>query len=231
MEYADGPSLWWSCANPEFLRRLCVRCRVEHPAQVECGDRSCPGCNRQRQKKFVARWAPAWATWKRGVFLTLTIPNVFGGMKNEVRKLRDKWRKLRRTKHLAGLTGGWYTVEVTRGKSLGWNLHLHVLAKSTRAIDYRGLRRAWRAVGGGTWIHVSSVRDVRQARYYVSKEISKGSRADAVRELSGVRLIQKFGTLESPSDNDAAVCPTCEAKLVVPRMADLQFWYDIWCAD
>jgi len=205
---AVGVTLKWLCESPAFAPLICECCGKVKVNQIECSDRTCEPCGVHRATMFRARWDHAMCLFKRGgIFITLTIKNIYGRLRHHVKTLRAKWKKLLRTKSLRSIRGGWYSIEITKGESLGANLHLHVLAWGTNGIPLRAVHRAWSKVGGGIWIHATRVRSPRHASIYLSKEISKGLlgidpgsdlHSDIAAGLAGVRLLQSFGDLGVP---------------------------------
>lgn len=220
---AVGVSLEWNCPQPEFVPLLCNCCFKMRVKQVECKSRGCGPCGIHRKVRFSNRWKTAMGNFDRGgVFLTLTIPNIYGAIRKNVTRLRNMWKKLWRGSVLRGIRGGWYAIEITRGLSLGWNLHIHILGWGIQGVPLQDLRDEWKRIAGGTWVHVSSVRNAKHAKKYLAKEISKGLRPDdseaaeeegVLAALRGLRLLQSFGDLPDADRPDDRPCE-CGGKWV-----------------
>jgi len=219
---AVGISLKWECPQPEFTSLACGKCYRVHVRQVVCGDRTCRPCGSHRAGVYIARHRAALREIgeKGGTFLTLTIPNVWKVTPGQVARLRKIWTKARRSKAFRSFKFGFYSFETTPGKSLGWNLHMHMIAVGTGS--WAQIGAAWRKAGGG-WIHGSRIRGVRHAMRYIAKEFTKGVLSEHGEELKeaydglkGVRLIQTFGKhpKEEPYD-----MPTCECGGTLSYMA------------
>lgn len=232
---AVGVSLQWECPTPEFTTLACQKCYRAHVRQVVCVDRTCRPCGSHRAGLYIGKHRVALEEIGRvgGTFLTLTIPNVYQVDRRAVRKLRAIWTKTRRSREGKKLRFGFYSIETTPGKSLGWNLHMHVVAVGR--VSYKRIGEAWRRAGGG-WIHASTIRGVRHAIRYIAKEFTKGvlvehgeALKDAYAGLKGVRLIQTFGKHPKEPPYESPVCSCGGALSYIESVCmppDAMFWWE-----
>lgn len=213
----------WTCQAPAFCVVRCRCCNHTWERQVECGDRSCPGCRHHRALAFGIRWEKALETWDGGVFGSLTWPNQMSmPTKKDIDECRGKWAKFWRSKTVRKwLLGGWYAIECTKTEN-GYNLHIHFMMRTHYRVNEqmkRQIRWEWQVVEPRSkWIHLSNIRNKRHARNYLVAEIGKGS--DVVLP-KGCRLVQRVGDVGGKPAPPLGRCPECESE-------DLEVMIEAW---
>jgi hypothetical protein len=135
--------------------------------------------------------------------MVLTVRNANTLTKEYVQWFKKCFAKLRRTKLMASVRGGFYSLEVTN-ESRGWHLHLHALIDS-EFIDQGELAKEWARIVGQDFaiVYLTSKQDVdytaEVAKYVVKgSELSKWSGEEIaafVDAFTGVRTFSTFGSL------------------------------------
>ena len=110
-----------------------------------CGVRACPVCSRARSGQVARKIADYTRHLHRPRHITLTMPASGGTLRSQITRLKEAFRKLRRTrlwKHT--VDGGFYCVEITR-KTVdhAWHPHLHIIYGGNFLLQ-ADLAEAWR---------------------------------------------------------------------------------------
>lgn len=158
--------------------------------------------------------------------MTLTLAHSDAPLRDQLTRLRECWRKLRRTRWFAErCIGGVYGVEVKHNAESGtWHVHLHAIIDG----DYMPqavLSDLWHTITGDSFIvDIRAVRSRKNAVAYIAAYVTKGSSVDhwpdeAVCEFAtamhGQRLLQSFGTLHgvpldvADEDDEPTECVVC----------------------
>lgn len=135
-----------------------------HPAS--CGSWACIDCGPRKVRRFLARIAPPQWTY----MATLTLEGDGSPTRENIRSINASWRVfkrwLERNVHLEDFT--W----VNEQGKLHSRLHKHALVKCS-FIPYRRARAAIIRAGFGPVCDFQPVKTQRNARFYVSKYLSK----------------------------------------------------------
>lgn len=123
-------------------------------------------------------------------FLTLTMAHSDTPLVEQLDRLYDAYRNLRRTEAWKRhVVGGIATVEVERNEETGeWHPHLHVLIDGTYW-DHASIKATWHAVTGDSFIAwIKAVPSRRKVANYIAKYASKPGKSDewphhAIREF------------------------------------------------
>lgn len=171
-----------------------------------CKHRWCIPCQRDRSRDLAARVA---RLFDKGTtrFVTLTLATASPRLADEVTRLYDAFRALRRRVWWKRkVTGGVAFLEVKwSGKSNRWHPHLHVLVQGAYMPQPR-LAALWHAVTKDSYIvDIRLVRDASVAAHYVTKYASKSAHdalydhgdvlAEAIQAMHGKRTVIPFGIL------------------------------------
>lgn len=150
-------------------------------------------------------------------FLTLTLKSTGLPLQWELARMREAFKKLRRTSVWREcVDGGVYGVEVTRNSQTGaWHPHIHIIFDG-RFCPQPMLKAAWlKATGDSDIVDIRKVPDRRNAACYIAKYVLKGNtRGDSdgrgsspierwpyraivefFKALHGIRLLQTFGSM------------------------------------
>lgn len=184
---------------------------------IRCRDRLCPLCAHRRAREVAQRYGEAVARMGAARHLVLTAPRSDAPLADQLRELRGCVKRLRQQEHWARhVTGGVYTIEITRSAESGhWHPHLHLIIDGSffpqpliRDAWRRALRSStlWASVGEreAVIVHISAVHNRHQLARYIAKYIAKPASigdwpAEAVVEyaqaVKGVRMMHAFGSL------------------------------------
>jgi len=164
-----------------------------------------------------------------------------------IKCLREAWNKLRRTKLMASVRGGCYSIEV-KVKDEGFHIHMHALVDSGY-LPYQKIFTAWREILGLTHVEVDiRCAEGQKAREYVSKYTAKSAGFENDEEAivkwykatKGERLFATFGAwynakLEEllPEEQifvPKCVCPYCgkEGTVYLARDGPYVYGHEIW---
>jgi len=166
----------------------------------------------------------------RHFVLTLqTFPD--GELADSLRKLRNSFRKLRRTPEWKSkVSGGAYVVEITRNEKNGnWHPHLHLLAYGVY-FPLKLLTALWSdATDGSTVVYVSQAhgKHANHLAKYAAKPTDLGTwPVDAINEYAkathGQRMVQNFGDMKMPSVEDSDKNPEPAAHRSVINLSTLR---------
>lgn len=131
------------------------------PWIARCRSRLCPFCAKARSGALAGKLRKVLAHARDPRSLVLTLKSTNRPLADELARLKDSFRKLRRVKAWkAHVTGGAYAVEVTYNPKTGqWHPHLHILIDGSY-FPHAELVEAWNAATGDSYIvWIEAVRD------------------------------------------------------------------------
>lgn len=140
-----------------------------------CRDRICPLCAAARSGQVTDRIMRATREADALRFLTITIASTDAPLRDQLDRLTDRYRALRKTdawkRHVRG---GIATIEVTLNRSTGrWHPHLHVLIDGIYW-DQKSIAATWQSVTGDSCVvDIRAVRGRGNAAKYVAKYAAK----------------------------------------------------------
>lgn len=142
-----------------------------------CEYRTCPHCARGRAAQLAARFEAYIGKPKRNEwrFLTLTLSHSDAPLRDQLKHLRESFRRLRRHKvWKESQIYGRGVIEVTyNSKTRRWHPHLHVLSRGN-FIKQSHLSAAWKIASEGSYIvSVERIDSTSKASRYVSKYCGK----------------------------------------------------------
>lgn len=169
-----------------------------------CHDRFCRPCANSRSF-VIATNIRDYLGKKATRFITLTLKHNALPLAQQIKRLYDSFRKLRKTSLWKRTqTGGVAFLEITKARALDeWHPHFHILSQG-KFLPHAELRNLWFAITGDSHIvDVRAVADVNTVTNYVTKYATKPfdpslfeSEADlegAILALKGRRMILTFG--------------------------------------
>lgn len=190
-----------------------------------CHNRWCTPCSRERAHRIVGNLHP---TLDAGDirFLTLTLRHSDAPLSDQMDRLYDCFRRLRRLDFWkAAVSGGCAVLEVTHSHTDAcWHVHLHCLLDGTW-IDGREIRAAWWRITGDSYVvKVKQCSNADRAAHYLVKYVTKPvpatviNKPHALREMiaafAGRRLVLTFASwrgvkLTEPLDSTdwKSICP------------------------
>lgn len=187
-----------------------------------CRERACPLCQARRADEARRRAEQLTQRMDACRFVTLTLRADNASLTDRLLRLRAAWKQLRRLRWWCDrVTGGFYGVEVTRGREgKHWHVHLHALVDG-QYLDQRTLSDLWlQCTGNSPIVDVRAVPARRQAARYVSKYVTKPASLERwtdeqivewTRAVHGQRLLQAFGHLHGstldPADANETLPP------------------------
>lgn len=189
-----------------------------------CRCRMCPTCARARSIDAAARVTQLVREMNAPRMLTLTLKSTDTPLADQIDRLLDSARTLRRSKSWGNhVLGGVSTIEVTRDAETGrWHPHLHLLVDGTYYPQPQ-LKADWLKVTGDSYVvDVRKVHDATQAGRYVAAYMCKHGQVSswpnaAIREFAdamhGRRMVQTFGQSHGVE---------CDAKPRDEQPADLE---------
>lgn len=192
-----------SCCNGAAFFIDPATARVK-PWISRCHHRMCPYCARSRSGKVAAQLLKVLQQMNTPRMIILTVKSTDRPLADQLRALRQDFAKLRRRAFWKKMiTGGAYTVEVTRNTSTGkWHPHLHLIVDGTY-IPQKLLRNRWHDVTGSAEIvWIAAVSDKAGAARELAKYIGKPQRVadwpatticDYAHAVNGARMVQCFG--------------------------------------
>jgi hypothetical protein len=184
-----------------------------------CRKRCCPHCDKRRSRELALRVEFLIKEMNAPRFLTITLKSSNEPLKDQVKRMRASFAKLRRTKVWKRcVIGGIYGVEITRNpQTRAWHPHLHIVFDGLYA-PQKELSDAWlKATGDSSIVDIRRISDRRNFARYITKYILKGDSSSkdraanknvfalwpyrAIREyvdaLIGSRMIHTFGSLHN----------------------------------
>lgn len=188
----------WLARDPDDHEHLTV-------TASHCHDRLCLPCQLSRSATILANLLPHVKD-REVRFLTLTLKHSETPLTDQLDRLIDCFRNLRRTTLWNDrVDGGVYFVEVHRSADgTAWHPHLHVIIEG-QYIAHSDLMHSWLTITGDSHIvHIRAIQDdakiIRYVTRYVSKPLAHDLTHDpdhldeAVQALASRRLCQCFGT-------------------------------------
>jgi len=173
-----------------------------------CRDRMCGLCAHRRSLEAADRIGAIAQRMSSPRLITLTLRASDAPLADQVARLVDAFRDLRRRKVWGQhVRGGVATLEITRSAATGrWHPHLHTLVDGSY-FPHELLRRAWLDLTGDSYIvDVRAVHDRSQATRYIAKYCGKPANFgswpdDAIAHyalaMHGRRTIITFGASHS----------------------------------
>jgi len=138
-EHPDGLAL--RQCHEEAYRATCNSCSTTRVFWNRCERRFCPICAqrlaRERKQQLVF-WL---ARLKHAKFLTLTLKNVASIDADYMAMVKDRFKKLRRSKLFNRVSSGFWSMEVTN-QGNGFHVHLHVLFEGP-FLEQRDIEAKW----------------------------------------------------------------------------------------
>jgi len=199
------------------------------PRLWRCRERMCPICGRARSFQVAHQIDEIVAQMQHPRQIILTVASRDVSLAVQLRFLRSAFSRLRRTPWwLRHVTGGVYTLEVTRNAETGlWHPHIHMLIDGT-FIPWKELQLHWHKITAGSkvvWISdVTSRRDsVLELCKYVGKPVASDDwpaldLCEYALAVRGQRMVQAFGQWRRykviDTDQDMVLAPdTYEVSL------------------
>jgi len=169
-----------------------------------CHDRFCKPCASTRARTISGNVAKHMQN-KQCRFITLTLKHSGNTLKEEIERLYDAFKRLRKTSlWKTTQKGGVAFLEIKRSRDRqSWHPHFHVLTQG-KFIDGIRLSHTWKAITLDSYIvDVKLVRDQKSALDYVTKYASKPfdntlfekheTLVEAIDALHGKRMAITFG--------------------------------------
>lgn len=189
-----------------------------------CRHRLCPVCQAMRSRGLRCQVAEVCNAMNSPRFITLTLKHSDTPLKNQIDRLTNSLRKLRRQKPwLSHVNGGVYVIEVTYNpKSQTWHPHLHIIADGSYW-QQKEISDLWLKVTGDSCIvDITRPHSKRHIIEYVTKYVTKTNTPENVgvsgfiewiEAVHGLRMIQTFGNVhgvkaEKPEGRDLNRNPT-----------------------
>lgn len=169
-----------------------------------CRDRMCGLCCSRRSHEAAERLTPIVQAMNAARFMTLTLASTDAPLGEEITRMIDAFRALRRLKQWRGLVkGGVATLEITRNATTGdWHPHLHIIFDG-EYYPQPVLKEQWHRVTGDSFIvHLKPVHDREKKARYIAKYIGKpadfvdwppAAIAEYATAMHGRRSIMTFG--------------------------------------
>lgn len=173
-------------------------------ASSKCGLRWCPLC--QRTKRFVMSRSivPFLVNNRKPKFITLTLKHSVDPLADQIKRLYDCFRLLRRSKvWKSHIKGGIWLFQVKKSETdHSWHPHLHVACVG-RYCPQADLSDAWlKITGDSTVVDIRAIKNPKKVADYVSRyatapgDLLSLNDADAVElfdSLHGRRICGTFG--------------------------------------
>lgn len=170
--------------------------------ESSCRGRVCPRCSQAKMAKVQKRITAVVDAMDSPRFLTLTLRSQPVPLDQQVSRLIESFRQLRRRKawkrHVAG---GIFAIEITWSAE-GWHPHLHALIDG-KFFPHALVKSEWLHVtGDSTIVDIRPVLSRKKAVSYVTKYAAKGTDtrqiprnrlAEYALAMHGVRMTQTFG--------------------------------------
>jgi len=172
-ECGSGCRVEWS----ETLQRRRIRASY-------CRSRHCEPCARAKGNRIAANLRDRLAeqlqlhTQDRSPkfrFVTLTLKHTRENLAHQIRRLYSSFKKLRaHPVWKKTQSGGCFMLEV-KHSATGWHPHLHIITQG-KFLKQHELSIAWLSVtGDSTIVHITQLREPKDAVHYVVKYVSKGT--------------------------------------------------------
>lgn len=191
-----------------------ARCTCWH-----CHDRLCQPCMASRRRDIM-QIVKNNTKGKRARFVTLTLAHSDASLKDEMRRLRKSFTKLRRSKLWRTYVEGGICVPETKiGKDGKWHHHMHMVTTG-EYLDQAALSKAWQqATGDSVVVDIQFCSKLEETVWYITKYVTKPIDQTILEEpdkliefvdaIKGTRCFQTFGDWvsdaedhEDPNEND-----------------------------
>ena len=228
--------------------RACGACAViEHSPSTDrfrvtaffCHDRNCVPCANAKAAE-LRRILIAHMHGRDARLITLTIKHRDAPLRDELKRLRKAFQKLRATKWWKRLAkGGVVCTEVKRGADGGWHPHLHIIVEGS-FIPVKELSEAWlKATGDSYIVDVRRITNDRQAAAYVTKYVTKPIDSkvidvpedldEAIKALHHARMYEPFGTwrvelMQCEANDPGDWTPVCTVVELARSLKNNEKW-------
>lgn len=186
----------------------CVHSETEEAGYVpiKCRSRLCETCAKERAFEYQSIITDCVKVMDQPRFLTLTLRGTSATLATQLRRLKDAWSRLRRSKYWARrATGGVYTIEVTWStEHQAWHPHIHAVVDA-KWLDQQELRDAWYRLTTDSYIvHIEQVHSradlARRLCHYLAKtgqplKIPNARIPEFAASVASLRMLQTFGSL------------------------------------
>lgn len=215
---------------------ICANCGFTFTFEIECGDRTCPQCNRKRKRRVLDSLYPVVKNMKDPHFLTLTLKRRLLRREN-ITRLRENFTKLRHRGIWAPVSGGFYNIELgSINDDDTCNMHMHVLYDGPD-IAHSDIKKAWHDITGDSYIvYITKCWDRKGAMWYLSKHFCKLTAIYNDHQaflinfcIRNTRMVQGFGSLKHLNIRHECECPECHAPNPFLSCYDPLF-IDVECA-
>jgi len=198
----------------------CANCGHVFRYQIQCKDRFCEPCSKNRKARIIDAIEPTIKIMKEPHFLTLTVRRC-KVTKPNIKALRHSFTLLRRRDIWLNVFKGFYNIELgTIDDKMTCNMHIHVVYDGFD-IYQPWLSWVWSQVADGYVVHIERCESSQKIMHYITKHFCKvpytsitGPQKENLNEvLKGIRLIQGFGQsrfIRKPKRE--AKCPNCGAE-------------------
>lgn len=193
-----------------------------------CRDRLCPRCQQHRGRQASTRIAALVSGWPSCRFATLTLLHRPGSLADELTRLHEAFRRLRKTPEWrARVNAGVWSIEVTRNPGTArWHAHVHLLYRG-EFFPQKLLSELWKAATGDSMIvDVRAVPDREQTARYIADYVSKPADVERWSQeeiceyaaaMHGRRLLHTFGNAHGANvDPPEDTGPQAPAEFVAP---------------
>jgi hypothetical protein len=158
------------CRMFAFFARDVETSRV-HVISNSCRLRWCPVCSKARTNYIIHSLSPFMENRKVTRFLTLTVKHNNMSLSNQVTRLYDRFRTLRKSswfkKHVSG--GIWFFQIKLSANRKSWHPHLHCIITG-KYLPKMELSRLWLNITGDSKIvDVKMIRNARETATYVAR--------------------------------------------------------------
>lgn len=180
------------CTNAWFVRHE----ETGHVRVVShhCKQRWCPICAKSRSN-FIRHEVSAWLKKSDSPkFVTFTVKHTVSSLSEQVIRLYDSFRRLRKTGFFNELaTGGIWFFQVCRNtQKQEWHPHLHCIIEG-KYIPYKKLRAAWlKITGDSNVVDIRTVKNPKTAADYIARYSARPCKLSGLRFELGIELITTF---------------------------------------
>jgi hypothetical protein len=170
-----------------------------------CHVRGCPMCAAAKSNRVAVATSEYLANQPDAKFLTLTMKHTDLPLGEQIDKLNKDFRAFRRLKEISNrVKGGFWFLEIKKGKDDLWHIHLHCLVVSAW-IAKEELSRLWLKCTGESYIiDIRKIKDAQAAAKYAAKYASKPAelryfslteRVELLEETKNVRTHGAWGVI------------------------------------
>lgn len=213
-----------SCrSNAWFVRHK--RQKIIRVASSKCSLRWCPLCQRNRRYIIGRSCIPFLKNHPKPKFLTLTLRHSENSLSDQINKLYDSFKLLRKSKiwksHIIG--GIWFfQVKLSKKDNL-WHPHLHILCAG-RYLPQKNLSEKWlRITGDSNIVDIRAVKNMKKTADYVARYATAPC---DIRDLDDNSLIELYDSVFG-----RRICGTFgvgkEIQLVPKKCEDADDWENI----